>query len=244
MMDEKTHCGHSQPNRVQNIESPSHEWVFLNYEEVYIELEEDQKVSSSHYGDGWWTTIYDEGILLKFPDKHFYTYFMYADNGEGGYDSVCDKTLVGWYQPSDPKDHENWGCFFAYKDYVKDHGAKDISYTETWDATSEDTNVTKIEFLQSFLETKPIEMVELASKVNTKAKRWTAAVSDNFSGMSLAQVKSRMSKKRANKKQTNDHDAEFTAEEDVHSNLTPEQLNQLVSNHIEDHAAFLDVPLD
>jgi len=87
-------------------------------------------------------------------------------------------------------------------------------------------------------------MVELASKVNTKAKRWTAAVSDNFSGMSLAQVKSRMSKKRANKKQTNDHDAEFTAEEDVHSNLTPEQLNQLVSNHIEDHAAFLDVPLD
>ena len=61
--------------------------------------------------------------------------------------------------------------------------------------------------------------------------------------MSLAQVKSRMSKKRANKKQTDHHDAEFTPEADVHTSLTPEQLNQLVSNHIDDHAAFLDVPL-
>lgn len=54
--------------------------------------------------------------MLNFNGIVFFTYSLYVkEKNARNYDSVCDRTTIGWYRGSDPKDHTGWGCFFGEK---------------------------------------------------------------------------------------------------------------------------------
>lgn len=53
--------------------------------------------------------IYDEGFEINIADYSFFTFSKYeSDNVE--FKSVCDQTLVGWYNNNGKK-----GCYKGYK---------------------------------------------------------------------------------------------------------------------------------
>ena len=54
LFDEKTHCGHTQPNTVQTFEEDE-DFSFEESFEVTVDLEQPNLASSSEYGEGTWT---------------------------------------------------------------------------------------------------------------------------------------------------------------------------------------------
>ena len=54
--------------------------------------------------------------MIEFNRIVFFTYSLYVkETGSKSYDSVCDRTTIGWYRGPDPKVHTEWGCFFGEK---------------------------------------------------------------------------------------------------------------------------------
>jgi len=60
--------------------------------------------------------IYDEGFDIVAKDQSYFAFSMYTPRGSTAkkWDSHCYATLNGWYREGD-----NWGCFYAYKNKVK-----------------------------------------------------------------------------------------------------------------------------
>lgn len=182
----ETRCGHTQPNSIEMIDDVNYSYTYTNLDTIEVVLSEPNTATSPELGTGTWTMIYDEGFEIYFEDRTFFTYFLYiTSDAENKWNSVCDKTFQGWYRPSNPKNHENWGCFHGYRDYVLAEGPKDISETETtgikW-VEPEDMHLT------SFLEIRPMYEHQLAliETINARQSSWKAGINENFSGMSMA----------------------------------------------------------
>ena len=193
---EETQCGHGQPDQVAELENPNHEFKYDSEEQVEIELFEPNIAKSDTYGDGTWTMIYDEGFVITFEDRSFFTYFMYTVGEKTNeWLSVCDKTMQGWSQPTDPKDHENWGCFYGYKDYVPTDGPQEIAQTETTDIRWVEPESTS---LKSFLQMPPMyeDQTVLIETINRSQDSWTAGINQSFKGMTLAQVNSQVGRRK------------------------------------------------
>lgn len=111
--DKRTFCDRSLPGKVINY-SKNYKFEFSNFSKDLITFSLPNKAYSESLGEGTWTLVYDEGFILSFDEKVFNTFFFYYKNGDD-YKSVCTRTTKGWYRGPDPKDHENWGCFYAEK---------------------------------------------------------------------------------------------------------------------------------
>jgi hypothetical protein len=80
-------------------------YTFDDYVEHVVELSEPDTAYSDTLGYGSWTMVYDEGIMVDFPDRQIslINYLMYTEGEvKGAYNSVCDKTMRGWYRGIEP----------------------------------------------------------------------------------------------------------------------------------------------
>ena len=165
---------------------------FDRTEKLSIRIEEPNYAYSSEYGTGIWTLVYDEGFILDFKDISFTTYFFYYKDGNG-YKSDCGRTTVGWYRGGDPKDHEDWGCFYAAK----------ISYSEALASDSEYPTST-VRWVQpeytSFLQ-KPTEKLyeeyqDTVDHINSVQSLWKAELNPRFYGLTMLQINQKTGKNK------------------------------------------------
>ena len=139
--DNSIKCGHDHPDKNLDHLSENIPSFFIENSQILIGLERPNivypinKKSSSNSSIidsfqetiknkiGSWTMIYDEGFELKFANYVFFTFSKYKQKSNfkatntdtedtPGYESVCDKTFVGWFHKDDGS---NWGCFWAEK---------------------------------------------------------------------------------------------------------------------------------
>ena len=196
--NEKTYCGHGQPDQVQHLPNVDFMFQIEKPEYISVRLSEPNLASSPQLGSGTWTMIYDEGFIINFGTKTFFNYFYYCDDkAPRKHISVCDKTMKGWYSNPDPQDHSNWGCWFGYKDYVPTEGPKEDKPTEApgfkWVQPTTEFLETGSSKLTSFIETKTEEkryedQTEFVEMLNQSQSTWTAGINSNFKGMTFAQV--------------------------------------------------------
>eukprot|EP00359_Climacostomum_virens_P003150 CAMPEP_0204917340 /NCGR_PEP_ID=MMETSP1397-20131031/14927_1 /ASSEMBLY_ACC=CAM_ASM_000891 /TAXON_ID=49980 /ORGANISM="Climacostomum Climacostomum virens, Strain Stock W-24" /LENGTH=525 /DNA_ID=CAMNT_0052090137 /DNA_START=604 /DNA_END=2179 /DNA_ORIENTATION=+ len=173
-----TFCGHGQPDKVQKI-APETKLHFDREDQVEVSFSEPNIAKSSRYGEGTWTMVYDEGILVEFPSATFFTYFMYVTPGSTSeYESHCDKTVIGWVRGRSPRIHSDWGCFF---------GEKKTKLASTA------SSLTDFQWVQpktvSFLEKpKNYEDQEYVNQLNSAQSQWKAGISERFAGKTIPQL--------------------------------------------------------
>lgn len=61
---------------------------------------------------GDWTMIYDEGFEAKVGSIKYMAFSKYAPDGDGGFESYCGETLVGWWHDTSKMEK---GCFRGQK---------------------------------------------------------------------------------------------------------------------------------
>lgn len=139
--DNSLKCGHDHPDKNLDHLSENIPSFFVESSQLLIGLERPNIVypiykkngSSDSIIDsfqetikskiGSWTMVYDEGFELKFSNYIFFTFSKYRQKSSfkatntdtedtPGYESLCDKTFVGWFHKDDGS---NWGCFWAEK---------------------------------------------------------------------------------------------------------------------------------
>lgn len=179
LSDPETYCGHGQPDQVQKL-APGTRLHFDRDTEEDVTFSEPNIAKSTRYGEGTWTMVYDEGLLVEFSSATFFTYFMYVTPGtDSQYESHCDKTMIGWVSGSNPKNHVNWSCFFAEKKTKLDSNASSLaSYQWVQPKTI------------SFLE-KPRtydQQTDYVEMLNSAQTQWKAGMSERFAGKTLGQL--------------------------------------------------------
>ena len=164
--------------------------------------------------------------MVDFQELAFFTFSRYSVDGETGERySECDKTMVGWYRPVGPGEMETWGCFYAEKEVEID--------PVLWENPVETTS-----FLET-MEKKYEDYGELIEEINDRKSTWLAAVNDNFVGLTLYDVYSRLNARRSSK-------PTVSAESDlgVLEGLSSEELLKLRQFDPISLTAFLTTPLD
>lgn len=111
--DPRTFCDRGQPGSISEY-SKSIKFEFKDYHSEIFTFSSPNKAFSEQFGEGEWTMVYDEGFIIKFKEKVFNAFFLYYKQGEE-FRSMCSKTTKGWARGADPRNHENWACFFAEK---------------------------------------------------------------------------------------------------------------------------------
>jgi cathepsin C len=185
----ETFCGHGRPDRVSEY-SEDTAFSFINSKTVSVTLESPDYAYSDEYGKGTWTIVYDEGFMLEFEGKSFFTYFFYYEQGNG-YKTNCGRTTIGWYRGSDPKDHSNWGCFYANKKTTGE-------ITESVESTS----WVQPEFI-SFIETSSKlyeENQDIVDSINSQQTSWKAGFDSKFVGLSMLEVNNKIGTKQVSQK--------------------------------------------
>ena len=56
--------------------------------------------------------VYDEGFEIKLNDVVYFAFSKYGPTANGGYESYCGETLIGWYNDLNTKQR---GCYKATK---------------------------------------------------------------------------------------------------------------------------------
>ena len=198
-----TYCGHGQPNRVMSFVQDE-KFSFKKTEKVSIQIEEPNYAYSSEYGTGIWTLVYDEGFILDFTDISFTTYFFYYKDGNN-YKSDCGRTTVGWYRGGNPKNHEDWGCFYATRMSQSKSLASDPDYqTSTFKWVQPEYT--------SFLQEKEKlyeEYQDTVDHINSAQSMWKAELNPKFYGLTMLQLNKKTGKKKVLK-----HDESLPKPED------------------------------
>lgn len=47
--------------------------------------------------------VYDEGFEIKLNDVVYFAFSKYGPTANGGYESFCGETLIGWYNDLNTK---------------------------------------------------------------------------------------------------------------------------------------------
>ena len=109
----RTYCERGQPGQILDY-SKDTVFQFEEFESDVFSFNLPNGVVSERFGEGNWTMVYDEGIIVNFKGKVFNSFFFYYRAAQE-YRSVCSKMTKGWYRGAEPRDYRGWGCFYAEK---------------------------------------------------------------------------------------------------------------------------------
>ena len=207
LQDSQTYCGHGQPDQVLNIK-PSKVFSFEKPLEEEVTLSEPNTATSSTYGKGTWTMVYDEGFLVSFAGIEFFTYSLYVKKGKN-YASVCDRTTLGWYKQTDSK----WGCFFAEKKEKTESYSVQPELTVKWVEPSYMSFLQKTQLYDDYK--------EAVEQINSSQSSWKADLSPQFLGLTVSEVSSRFGSKKPKPP------APFSSFIESKTSLTPSELSKL-----------------
>lgn len=54
--------------------------------------------------------VYDEGFEIRLDNFKYFAFSKYGPKKNGGWDSFCDETLIGWYHNTETEER---GCYRA-----------------------------------------------------------------------------------------------------------------------------------
>ena len=215
--NDKTTCGHGFPNNIVyeklNNNIDNHELLYLNLnDKMKIEDKDSKEV-------GYYTLVYDEGMILYFNDSTITVHFYYypKESGKESTDindfySDCNKTHKGWFIKDIKQLDKNWSCVYGYKenfsneDHVrvnKDYNYKNLvnekkvtnsSFLKT---TSFTQLSSKTETDKSMLNKMYESMTELVENINNDPNStWKAAINPAFKGTTLLQLHEKLNKNK------------------------------------------------
>ena len=166
---------------------------------------------------------------MEFDSISVFVYNMYSEDAfTGEIYSHCDRTMIGWYRPSSPLNHSDWGCLYG------EMGAVSLPIANTqprW--------VSPLSFLETFI---PVyENAEgYIRDINGQQSSWKAGISDYFKGLSLVEVNNRIGMKRNHRRvKSQAQTAQF-----LQQPITNSAWDQLRLTDPESLVAFLNTPLD
>ena len=199
LTNEQTNCGHGFPNHVEkedkdySIADPIEFKIRLDFKNKVLDLN-DKEIGS-------FTMIYDEGFLINIKNQltenvnaeiFFHSKYVYRN---GQFESECDKTMRGWYIPDVNKKRENWSCSYAYKINKIDSVKKEASFAQISEHIIKNTINNSLH-----PEAKYEDMHEYVSELNQQSLTWEAGLNNNFVGLQLKEIYSRIKgSKRQNK---------------------------------------------
>ena len=167
---------------------------------------------------------------MEFEAISVFVYNMYSEDPfSREIYSHCDRTMLGWYRPSSPQNHSDWGCLYGEKNTI----SPPVSSTQTqprW--------VSPISFLETFLPA--YENTEgYAKQLNGLQSSWKAGISDYFKGLSLVEVNRRIGMKRSRKEKPKAEMPIF-----LQQAANNNSWSQLGLTDTDSLIAFLNTPLD
>ena len=140
--------------------------------------------------------------------------------------SHCDRTMVGWYRPSDPQNHTSWGCLYGQKQSLSPPTVS-LSAQSNW--------ISPISFLQPLIQFYE-NSESYIQEINSQQGSWKAGVSDYFKGLSLGEVNHKIGMRRNRGNRGKSQTAVLLEREDVGG-----EWEKLRLTDPESLIAFLDV---
>lgn len=176
--------------------SVEHPWKFDKYKDIEVELKSPNIAIGPDGTRGYWTMVYDEGILVYLGDLQFFHYFEYVVSAKDGeYISRCDRTMVGWYNTDNSK---TWGCYFGFKKFTDPpkrpqllRPLRFMDYKLSFlQQTASSNELRSLESTEATVneESNYEDLEQYARYLNNQDLTWKAGISDRFRGQTISSL--------------------------------------------------------
>jgi len=164
-----------------------------------------------------------------------------------GFESNCDKTMIGWYIPNKILLRDNWSCFFGFKTKKLNPNVSLLQIENKFMKKTHKKNHKSISFYYSddpiFIEKsskfkthlmKYEDQKDFVDDINKHDLSWKADFNANFKGMSFAELNNHIGSKSRYKRQLTsnfDENEDFPSQDQFLRQLKAQQINKLKKKH-------------
>lgn len=210
----RTSCGHGFPDKIEKTVGDNN-FSFLSFYDIEVTLASDYKIYDSIKKEiGHWTPVYDEAFVAYVKRENgktsvftsFLKYYKQTPSDQK-YQSNCDKTMIGWYQPDEKENNKNWSCFFGFKSKIKSQFESRSSFLQKMPESKNSEVLESSNFIEMKVETISKENMslhsilynqnEIVNELNSSNLPWKASIHEEFKNLSFFELKEKLGLKRS-----------------------------------------------